>query len=94
MKSTPCSRRAFLNHTAGLAAATGVFPSVVAATACSDTVSNIDEAVRSDTLCHLSDLAMRLNRKLVWDPRQEQFLADDEANLRLRPRKMRPPWRL
>jgi predicted dehydrogenase len=60
----------------------------------SATVSNIDEAVRSDTLCHLSELAMRLNRKLVWDPRPEHFLDDEEANLRLLPRKMRPPWRL
>jgi predicted dehydrogenase len=57
------------------------------------TVCPAEEAVRSDTLCHLSDITMRLNRKVVWDPKQERFLDDPEANLRLA-RKMRPPWRL
>ena len=60
----------------------------------SETVSNIDEAVRSDTLCHLGDIAIRLNRKVVWDPHKEHFPGDDEANLRLPSRKMRPPWHL
>jgi predicted dehydrogenase len=57
------------------------------------TVCPADEAVRSDTLCHLSDIAMRLNRKVVWDPMKERFIGDEEANLRLA-RKMRPPWHL
>jgi predicted dehydrogenase len=57
------------------------------------TVAPIDEAVRSDTLCHLSDIAMRLNRKVVWDPKEERFIDDAEASLRLA-RKMRPPWHL
>jgi predicted dehydrogenase len=60
----------------------------------SETVSNIDEAVRSDTLCHLSEIAIRLNRKIIWDPHKERFVEDDEANLRLLARKMRPPWHL
>jgi predicted dehydrogenase len=60
----------------------------------SETVCNIDEAVQSDTLCHLSEIAMRLNRKIVWDPRKERFVDYDQANLRLLPRKMRPPWHL
>jgi predicted dehydrogenase len=60
----------------------------------SDTVSNIDEAVRSDTLCHLCEIAMRLNRKVMWDPRKERFTGDEEANLRILARKMRAPWHL
>lgn len=60
----------------------------------SQTVSNIDEAVRSDTLCHLSEIAIRLNRKVVWDPGRERFVQDPEADLRLAPRKMRVPWQL
>lgn len=60
----------------------------------SDTVSNIDEAVRSDTLCHLSEIAIRLNRKVIWDPHKERFIGDDEANLRSLVRKMRAPWHL
>ncbi len=60
----------------------------------SETISNIDEAVRTDTLCHLSEIAMRVNRKVVWDPHKERFIGDDEANLRLLARKMRAPWHL
>ena len=58
------------------------------------TVSPIDESVWSDNLCQISDLALRLNRKLVWDPQKERFIGDAEANLRLRPRPMRAPWHL
>jgi predicted dehydrogenase len=59
-----------------------------------DTVCPIDESVRSDSLCHISEIAMRLNRKVVWDPKKEHFIDDEEANLRLRSRKMRSPWHL
>jgi predicted dehydrogenase len=58
------------------------------------TVCPIDESVGSDTLCQISDLALRLNRKLVWNPKKERFIDDAEANLRLRPHPMRPPWHL
>lgn len=59
-----------------------------------DAVCPIDESVRSDSLCHISELAIRLNRKLTWDPQKERFIDDEEANLRLRPRKMREPWQV
>lgn len=59
-----------------------------------DTVCPIDESVRSDSLCHISEIAIRLNRKVTWDPQKEKFMDDEEANLRLRPRKMRAPWHL
>ena len=58
------------------------------------TICPIDESVRSDSLCHISDIAIRLNRKVVWDPAKERFVDDEEANLRLRARKMRGSWRL
>ena len=58
-----------------------------------DPAAPIEVAVRSDTLCHLSDIAMRLGRKLKWDPAQEEFVGDAEAN-RMRSRPMRSPWRL
>lgn len=57
------------------------------------TVSPIEVAVRSDTVCHLSDIAMRLGRKLRWDPDKEQFINDGTANRMLK-RAMRSPWRL
>jgi predicted dehydrogenase len=59
-----------------------------------NTVCPIDESVWSDTLCELSDIAIRLNRKVVWDPKKEHFIGDQEANLRLLPHEMRKPWHL
>jgi len=53
----------------------------------------IGPAVRSDTICHLDDIAIRLGRKLRWDPKGELFVNDDEAN-RLLTRPMRSPWQL
>jgi predicted dehydrogenase len=48
---------------------------------------------RSATVCHLANLAFRLGRKLRWDPENERFVGDEEAN-RLLSRPMRPPWSL
>jgi predicted dehydrogenase len=59
-----------------------------------DTVCPIDESVWSDTLCELSDIAIRLDRMVVWDVKKERFINDKEANLRLLPREMRKPWHL
>jgi predicted dehydrogenase len=59
-----------------------------------ETVCPIDESVHSDSLCHLSEIALHFNRKLVWDPNKERFIGDEEANLRLLSRKMRAPWHL
>jgi len=53
----------------------------------------IETAVRTDTLCHLQQLAILLRRKLHWDPVQEAFVDDDQAN-RMLDRPMRAPWRL
>jgi len=57
------------------------------------TVCPIEAAVRSDTVCHLSNIAMRLGRKLRWDPVKEHFVNDDQAN-RMLCRAMRSPWSL
>jgi predicted dehydrogenase len=56
-------------------------------------ISPIESAVRSDTICHLDDIAIRLGRKLRWDPAKEEFLNDEAAN-RLLTRPLRSPWRL
>lgn len=56
-------------------------------------VSSIESAVRTDTVCHLSDIAMRLGRKLRWDPAAERFVGDTEAD-RMLTRAWRSPWRL
>lgn len=56
-------------------------------------ICNIDVAVRSESVCHISDIAMRVGRKLKWDPEKEEFVGDAEANRRLI-RAMRSPWHL
>ena len=54
----------------------------------------IDDAVKSDLLCHAADIAMRLGRKLTFDWKKEHFIDDDEANSRLKLRTQRGPWKL
>lgn len=56
------------------------------------TVCNIEDAVQADIMCHVSDIATRLGRKLIWDARKERFVDDSEANRRLALRPMREPW--
>ncbi len=46
---------------------------------------------RSVSLCHLGVIAIRLGRKLSWDPVKEEFVRDKEADGYLR-REMRKPW--
>ncbi|MGA2619591.1 MAG: Gfo/Idh/MocA family oxidoreductase [Thermoguttaceae bacterium] len=48
---------------------------------------------RATSLLLVADIAMRLGRKLKWDPVKEEFLDDETAN-RLLSRPMRSPWRL
>jgi myo-inositol 2-dehydrogenase/D-chiro-inositol 1-dehydrogenase len=48
---------------------------------------------RCSTLCHLGNIAMKLGRKLRWDPVREEFPNDAAAN-ELRGRAMRAPWTL
>jgi len=56
-------------------------------------VAPIDVAVRSDTLCQLSDIAMRLGRRLKWNTEKEEFVNERQANRMLK-RPMRSPWHL
>ncbi len=56
-------------------------------------VSHIGDAVRSDVISQVSDIAIRVGRKIVWDPVKETIVGDDDAARRMR-RPMREPWRL
>jgi hypothetical protein len=58
-----------------------------------DPVSNIEDAVHSDIISHISDIAIRSGRKIVWDPVKEQTVGDEEAARRMR-RTWREPWTL
>ena len=53
----------------------------------------VDIGHRVSTVCHVANIAIKLGRKLKWDPVAEQFTGDAEANKMLdRPR--RDPWQL
>jgi predicted dehydrogenase len=57
------------------------------------TICPVDVAVRTDTICHLTDICTRLGRKLTWDPQKEDFVNHPEAR-RMLSRPMRSPWHL
>ena len=58
-----------------------------------DPIEPVEEGHRTATLCHVGNIAMRLHRKLKWDPKAERFVGDDEAN-GLLARPYRAPWTL
>ncbi len=54
-------------------------------------ICDVEIGHRSATVCHLGNLAIRLGRKLQWDPEQEQIVGDEKANSMLN-RPYRSPW--
>gem|GEM_PF-4029099 len=54
------------------------------------TVSPVEDAVQSDLVCMISDVAIRVKPKLPWDPQKAMCLNGDAANRMLR-RPMRSP---
>lgn len=56
-----------------------------------DPVSPIEEGQAASTLGNVADIALRLGRKLQWDPARDRFVGDDEANAMLS-RAARSPW--
>ncbi len=57
------------------------------------TIAPIEVAHRSISVGLLGEIAMRLERKLHWNPDKEEFVNDPEAN-RMLSRPMRAPWHL
>lgn len=51
----------------------------------------LDEAIISDTISHMGDIAIRSGRKVTWDPVAGQITDDAEAN-KLYIREMRTPY--
>jgi hypothetical protein len=51
----------------------------------------LDQAVRSDTISQLCDIAVRTKRKITWDPKQTTIVGDAEA-AKMMHREMRAPW--
>jgi predicted dehydrogenase len=58
-----------------------------------DPYFSVEKGHRVSSICHLGNIAALLNRKLHWDPQQEVFIDDPEANRYLR-RSCRSPWGL
>jgi predicted dehydrogenase len=54
-------------------------------------ICDVEIGHRSATVCHLGNIAIRLGRKLTWDPALERFVGDEEAD-RLISKPMRSPW--
>lgn len=54
-------------------------------------ISPIEAAFRDEAICQQADIAMRLQRKLRWDPVSHRFLDDEPAN-RMLSRAIRAPW--
>ena len=54
-------------------------------------LSDLESGHQVVTACHLSNLSLRLGRKLVWDAEKEEVVGDREANHMLT-RPYRAPW--
>ncbi len=57
------------------------------------TIAPVEEAHRSCSACLVHHIVMKLDRKVYWDPKKEQFKNDDEANGMLS-RPQRSPYAL
>ncbi len=54
-------------------------------------IAPAEVAHRSITIAHLGNIAMMLEQDLEWDPKNEKFINNEEANKMLS-RQMRAPW--
>ncbi len=57
------------------------------------TIAPAETAHRSMTICHVANLCLQLDRKLIWNPETESFENDLQATRSIN-RAMRSPWRL
>ena len=54
----------------------------------------VDIGHRVSSVCHLANIAIKLGRKLKWDPVKEEFIGDEAANDMRQVRPLRKPWTL
>jgi predicted dehydrogenase len=58
-------------------------------------ITDVEVGHRSATVCHLGNMAVRLGRKIQWDPAKEQVIGDPEAAASpMMTRQYRAPWKL
>ena len=56
-------------------------------------IAPAEGAHRANSICQVANICLQLGRKLQWNPAQERFVGDPEAD-RLLSRAYREPWRL
>jgi hypothetical protein len=56
-------------------------------------ICDVETTHRAMSMILLAGIGQYLGRRLQWDPAQEQFIGDDEAN-RMLAVVARPPWRI
>ena len=54
---------------------------------------DVEYSHRTASLCHLGNIAIKLNRPLKWDPYKEDFIGDEEASTYV-DRARRGPWQI
>ena len=47
---------------------------------CEQPISDVWSHNRMLEICHLSNIAMRLDREVNWDPNKREIVGDDQAN--------------
>jgi hypothetical protein len=57
------------------------------------TRANADAACQAHIACHAANIALFLKRKVKYDPHNNEFIDDEQAN-RLRSEALREPWRI
>ena len=56
-----------------------------------DPITDVESGHRVATACHLANISLRTQRKITWDAKSEQIVADDQANAMLN-LPYRKPW--
>ncbi|MEX2133856.1 MAG: hypothetical protein WEB67_06900 [Acidimicrobiia bacterium] len=56
-------------------------------------MADVEIGHRTATVCHLANMAVRLGRKVQWDPVKELPMGDEEATA-MADRPYREPWKL
>jgi glucose-fructose oxidoreductase len=54
--------------------------------------SNLADAVRSDVISHLCDIAVRTGEKITWDPMEQQIVGPSVRASGMMSRPLRQPW--
>jgi len=57
------------------------------------TINPVESAIRSDTISHMSDICVRMNTPIEWDPVTEKIINNPQA-AKMLARPMRSPWHI